>query len=156
MEALGQSYPCPPALEEAGPCESPAVVRAGRWRLGILGRLSVCSAVCPLHVGLVPAQQSGGTALEWDKPGLTSELGDYGQGSEPQSLGFLICEAGRRWPPLQVMGLFSLTKCMRQLKSSGRLLLSPTTMTRDESSRQWPPQSPAAGPWSQPARAGPP
>ena len=41
MEALGQSYPCPPALEEAGPCESPAVVRAGRWRLGILGPLTV-------------------------------------------------------------------------------------------------------------------
>lgn len=55
--------------------------------------------------------QSGGMALEWDKPGLTSELGDYGQGSEPQSLGFLICEAARRRPPLQVMGLFSLTMC---------------------------------------------
>lgn len=41
---------------------------------------------------------------------------------------------------------------MRQLKSSGRSLLSPMTMTRVESSRQWPPQSPAAGPWSQPAR----
>lgn len=52
------------------------------------------------------------------------------------------------------MGLFGLTMCSASAKSSSRSLLSPMTMTQVESSRQWPPQSPAAGPWSQPARPG--
>ena len=78
----------------------------GFWGICLSAQQSVLSMW-----GWCRHSQSGGMALEWDTPGLTSELGDYGQGSEPQSLGFLICEAGRRRPPLQVMGLFSLTMC---------------------------------------------
>ena len=121
----------------------------GSWGICLSAQQSVLSVR-----GWCWHSQSGGTALQWDKPGLTLELGDSGQGSEPQSLGFLICEAGRRWPPTQETGLFGLTMCSASAKSSSRSPLSPMTMTQVESSRQWPPQSPAAGPWSQPARPG--
>lgn len=50
----------------------------------------------PRGAGARTAGLGGGTALEWDEPVPTSELGDHAQGSEPQSLGFLICETRRR------------------------------------------------------------
>lgn len=90
-----------------------------------MGRLSVCSAVCPLCVGLVPVQPEWWHSFGGDKPGLTSELRDSGQGSEPQSLGFLICEAGRRRPPLQATGLFGLTMCSASAQEQRQVTAEP-------------------------------
>lgn len=50
----------------------------------------------PRGAGARTAGLGGGAALEWDEPGPTSELGRHAQGSEPRSLGFLICETRRR------------------------------------------------------------
>lgn len=108
----------------------------------------------PRGAGARTAGLGGGAALEWDEPGPTSELGRHAQGSEPRSLGFLICETRRRLTA-SLTGVGTLQPDnVRMVSAKGQRRVTAKSHDCDldrEQQRVATRHSPAPGPWCQPA-----